>query len=58
MRLNQKGKKPCSILVEQIKGEEDSNLAEAMLQINQGLDKAVIAWVLFLLCDTTKGKTA
>lgn len=32
-------------------------MAEAILQTNKGLNKAIIAWV-FLLCDRVKGKIA
>lgn len=33
-------------------------MAEATLWTNKGLDKAIIAWVVFLLGDRMKGKTA
>lgn len=31
-------------------------MAEATLQTNKGFNKAIIAWILFLLCDRMKGK--
>lgn len=54
VKQNQKGN-AVSIL-EELNWKKKNDTAEATLQTNKGFDKAIIAWVLFLLRDRMKGK--